>query len=52
MSMIREHPDLQGLRRWMLATRDAHTLYSRFGFTSLNKPEAWMEIWDYGVYRR
>jgi GNAT superfamily N-acetyltransferase len=51
LSVIREHPDLQGLRRWMLATRDAHTLYSRFGFTPLNKPETWMEIRDYDVYR-
>lgn len=51
LSVIREHPDLQGLRRWMLATRDAHTLYRRFGFTPLNKPETWMEIRDYDVYR-
>ena len=46
LSVIREHPDMQGFRRWLLATRDAHTLYSRFGFAPLNKPEAWMEIWD------
>jgi GNAT superfamily N-acetyltransferase len=38
------HPDLQGMRRWVLATKDAHTLYSQFGFTALNKPERWMEI--------
>lgn len=36
-------PDLQGLRRWVLATRDAHTLYEQFGFTALNRPEWFME---------
>ena len=43
MQTIVEHPELQGLRRWSLATADAHGLYSQFGFTSLNKPENWME---------
>jgi len=38
------HPDLQGLRRWSLATADAHGLYSQFGFTTLSRPERWMEI--------
>jgi GNAT superfamily N-acetyltransferase len=37
------HPDLQGLRRWSLATRDAHALYRSVGFTSLGAPERWME---------
>lgn len=40
---ILEHPDLQGLRRWALRTRDAHALYQRFGFTSLAAPERCME---------
>jgi GNAT superfamily N-acetyltransferase len=40
---IVEHPELQGLRRWSLATADAHGLYSQFGFTPLSKPENWME---------
>ncbi len=40
------HPDLQGLRRFLLATRDAHALYQRFGFTSLAKPDGLMEIHD------
>lgn len=44
MESILAHPDLQGMRRWVLATRDAHSLYSKFGFTALNKPERWMEI--------
>ncbi len=37
------HPDLQGLRRFLLATRDAHGVYERLGFTPLAKPEAYME---------
>jgi GNAT superfamily N-acetyltransferase len=36
------HPDLQNLRRWMLATKDAHGLYRQFGFTELKEPERWM----------
>ncbi|WP_295667164.1 GNAT family N-acetyltransferase [uncultured Mucilaginibacter sp.] len=40
---ITEHPELQGLRRWSLATADAHGLYSQFGFTNLSRPENWME---------
>lgn len=44
MESILAHPDLQGMRRWVLATKDAHILYSKFGFTALNKPERWMEI--------
>jgi len=44
MQSIVEHPDLQGLRRWSLATSDAHGLYSQFGFTQLSRPENWMEI--------
>lgn len=37
------HPDLQGLRRWVLATRDAHGLYEQFEFSGLKFPERWME---------
>lgn len=36
------HPELQGLKRWTLATRDAHSLYARFGFEPLPNPELWM----------
>ncbi len=46
MQTIMEYPDLQGLRRWSLATRDAHGLYAQFGFTPLPKPEIWMQIFD------
>ncbi len=44
-------PELQGLRRIMLATRDAHDLYSKFGFTPLNDPDIMMEIWTPDVYQ-
>jgi GNAT superfamily N-acetyltransferase len=43
MASVIEHPDLQGFRRWVLATRDAHTLYEKFGFHGLVHPERWME---------
>lgn len=52
MSCIRAHADLQRLRRWLLATADAHGLYTQFGFSSLRQPERLMEIVDRGVYRR
>lgn len=42
MESVLSHPDLQGLRRFLLATRDAHGLYSRFGFEPLKNPERWM----------
>lgn len=44
VEVIMREPRLQGLRRFMLATRDAHGLYERFGFTALAKPEMFMEI--------
>ena len=43
MKTIVEQPDLQGLRRWVLATRDAHGLYRQFDFDELKFPERWME---------
>ena len=43
MQHIVEHPELQGLRRWVLATRDAHGLYEQFEFAPLRHPERWME---------
>ena len=51
MEVIGEHPELQGLRRFMLATNDAHGLYSQFGFTPLANPSRVMEIVDVNVYR-
>jgi GNAT superfamily N-acetyltransferase len=44
MAAIMAHPDLQGLRRWTLFTRDAHDLYRQFGFGSARYPERLMEI--------
>jgi GNAT superfamily N-acetyltransferase len=51
MQCVKSHPELQGLRRWMLATRDAHGLYQQFGFTQLSNPDPWMEIHNANVYR-
>lgn len=52
MSAIVRHPDLQGLRRWQLGTRDAHGLYAQFGFGPPEHPEYQMEIADPDVYIR
>lgn len=46
------NPDLQGLRRWMLGTRDAHRLYAAFGFTPLPSPERFMQLHDPDIYLR
>ncbi|HQZ97179.1 MAG TPA: GNAT family N-acetyltransferase [Pyrinomonadaceae bacterium] len=43
MEVIVSHPDLQGLRRWVLATRDAHGLYAQYDFNPLVHPDRWME---------
>jgi GNAT superfamily N-acetyltransferase len=50
MECIRQHPELQRLRRWTLSTKDAHALYAQFGFTALNWPDRYMEILDPHVY--
>lgn len=47
---IMEHPGLQGLRRWMLATKDAHGLYIKFGFAALDKPERIMGFKPFDEY--
>lgn len=52
MTCIVSHPQLQGLRRWCLATRDAHQLYARVGFERTAIPERWMEKLDSHVYER
>lgn len=41
---LMEHPDLADVRRWLLVTSDAHGLYRQFGFTSLEDPGRWMQI--------
>ena len=43
MEVVVGHPALQGMRRWMLATRDAHDLYRRYGFKDLEDPSRWLE---------
>ena len=50
MQCILSHPDLQGLRRWILLTRDAHALYSKYGFKPLKSPERYMELHRPDVY--
>lgn len=47
---VMAHPDLQGLRRFQLVTRDAHGLYSRHGFDTPLNPERHMEIFKHGMY--
>lgn len=46
VAAVVEHPRLQGLRRLMLGTRDAHGLYDKFGFRPVKHPERWMETGD------
>jgi GNAT superfamily N-acetyltransferase len=43
MEVIISHPQLKNMRRWVLATKDAHGLYAQFGFEPLSQPERWME---------
>ena len=52
MKVIIDHPQLQGLRRFMLATRDAHGLYAQYGFSPLKKPDRWMECHNPDVYKK
>jgi GNAT superfamily N-acetyltransferase len=48
MEVVFSHPELQGLRRWMLATRDAHALYRKYGFAEPEDPRIFME--KYSAY--
>jgi GNAT superfamily N-acetyltransferase len=50
LECIMAHPELQGLRRWLLVTRDAHGLYQKSGFTPLAHPERLMEIHSPALY--
>jgi GNAT superfamily N-acetyltransferase len=50
LEVIQGHEDLRGLRRFMLATRDAHGLYAQFGFTALANPSRMMEILNADPY--
>ena|SRR5688572_7781983 len=46
MECVLSHPELQGLKRWCLLTKDAHGLYKQFGFRELDDPSRWMEIFN------
>jgi GNAT superfamily N-acetyltransferase len=52
LAMAKEHPRLQGLRRWNLVTRDAHPLYAPLGFTPIAHPDRYMERLIPNVYLR
>ena len=51
MEVVRAHPELQNMRRWVLATRDAHDLYRKTGFTDVD-PGRFMQVLDPDVYKR
>ncbi|MBS1912689.1 MAG: GNAT family N-acetyltransferase [Bacteroidetes bacterium] len=44
MECVVSYPEMQKMRRWLLATRDAHELYRKYGFNELTAPERWMEM--------
>jgi GNAT superfamily N-acetyltransferase len=48
---VMAHPDVPGLRRFNLATKDAHGLYARYGFTPLTHAERWMELHKPDIYK-
>lgn len=51
MECLLAHPELEGLRRFCLGTKDAHSLYQKFGFQTLKEPENWMEIKNNQIYK-
>ncbi len=52
MQEVQSHADLQGLRRFVLVTRDAHGLYNQFGFEPLKSPNSYMEIHHPDIYKQ
>ncbi|MDR6844616.1 GNAT family N-acetyltransferase [Flavobacterium granuli] len=52
MKIVMQHPNLQGLRRWILLTSTADWLYEKYGFNKLPKPELYMELFDPNVYKK
>lgn len=52
MEIIMNYPTLQGLRRWILLTGDAHGLYKQFGWTEIADPAKWMELHHKNVYSK
>ena len=51
MDAVLNHPSILNIRRFTLATSNAHGLYAKFGFTSLNKPNTFMEIYRPNIYK-
>lgn len=51
ISTIMDFPSLQGLRRWILLTGDAHELYRKYGWTDIVDPNKWMELHNKNVYK-
>jgi GNAT superfamily N-acetyltransferase len=51
LESIHAHPEVQGLRRWMLGTRDAHGLYQKFGWTPIPNPDRFMQLHFPDVYK-
>ena len=51
METIMSHPEITGLRRWILLTSDAHELYKKFGWQPIASPEKWMEIHRPDIFR-
>ncbi|MCB0283942.1 MAG: GNAT family N-acetyltransferase [Calditrichaeota bacterium] len=52
MDTVLSHPDLQGLRRWILLTSTASWLYEKYGFVKIPKPDIYMELFNPDVYTR
>jgi N-acetylglutamate synthase-like GNAT family acetyltransferase len=51
MNIVMTHPNLQGLRRWILLTSTADWLYEKYGFAKVPKPEIYMELYNPNVYK-
>jgi GNAT superfamily N-acetyltransferase len=49
---IMNHPDLSGLRRWILVTKEEHDVYQQYGWAMVARPENWMEIHDPEIYTK
>jgi GNAT superfamily N-acetyltransferase len=49
---ILKHPELQGLKKWLLVTKDAHELYRQYGFQNLTIPERYMDIVNSNIYKQ
>lgn len=52
MDAVMAHPNLQGLRRWILLTSTADWLYEKYGFEKVPKPEIYMELYNPDVYKK